>query len=61
MTKLEVLQKYFGHKAFRGGQEHLIDRVLSGGDCLGVMPTGAGKSVCFQVPALMIHAASMPF
>ncbi len=53
MTKLEVLQKYFGHKSFRGGQERLIDCVLNGGDCLGVMPTGAGKSACFQVPALM--------
>lgn len=59
MTKLEVLQKYFGHRAFRGGQEHLIDRILSGGDCLGVMPTGAGKSVCFQVPALMMSGTTI--
>ncbi len=59
MTKSEVLQKYFGHKSFRGGQEQLIDRVLSGGDCLGVMPTGAGKSVCFQVPALMKNGTTV--
>lgn len=59
MTKLEVLQKYFGHKAFRGGQEQLVDRILSGGDCLGVMPTGAGKSVCFQVPALMLDGTTI--
>lgn len=59
MTKLEILQKYFGHKAFRGGQEQLVDRILSGGDCLGVMPTGAGKSVCFQVPALMMNGTTV--
>lgn len=59
MTKLEVLQKYFGHKMFRGGQEQLVDRILSGGDCLGVMPTGAGKSVCFQVPALMMSGTTI--
>lgn len=59
VTKLEVLQKYFGHKAFRGGQEQLVDRILSGGDCLGVMPTGAGKSVCFQIPALMMNGTTI--
>ncbi|MDE6727040.1 MAG: ATP-dependent DNA helicase, partial [Oscillospiraceae bacterium] len=59
MTKLEILQKYFGHRAFRGGQEQLADRILSGGDCLGVMPTGAGKSVCFQVPALMMNGTAV--
>lgn len=59
MTKQEVLRKYFGHGAFRGGQEQLVDRILSGGDCLGVMPTGAGKSVCFQVPALMMNGTTI--
>lgn len=59
MTKSEVLRKYFGHKNFRGGQEQLVDRILSGGDCLGVMPTGAGKSVCFQVPALMMNGTTI--
>lgn len=59
MTKTEVLQKYFGHKTFRGGQEQLVDRILSGGDCLGVMPTGAGKSVCYQVPALMMSGTTI--
>lgn len=59
MTKSEVLQKYFGHRAFRGGQEQLVDRILGGGDCLGVMPTGAGKSVCFQVPALMLGGTTI--
>lgn len=59
MTKSEVLRKYFGHKAFRGGQEQLVDCILGGGDCLGVMPTGAGKSVCFQVPALMLDGTTI--
>lgn len=59
MTKLEVLREYFGHKAFRGGQEQLVDCILNGRDCLGVMPTSAGKSVCFQVPALMMKGTSI--
>ena len=53
---LEVLRKYFGHTAFRGGQRQLVDALLSGRDVLGVMPTGAGKSVCYQVPALLKEA-----
>lgn len=53
MDKYGVLKKYFGYDAFRHGQENIIDAILSGQDVLGVMPTGAGKSVCFQVPAMM--------
>lgn len=59
MTKLEVLRQFFGHTSFRGGQEQLIDRILAGGDCLGVMPTGAGKSMCFQVPAIMMNGTAV--
>jgi len=59
MTKLEVLNKYFGHTSFRPAQETIIDTLLSGRDVLGVMPTGAGKSVCFQVPALMLLGATL--
>lgn len=55
MTKLGVLREYFGHKSFRGAQEQLIDCILSGRDCLGVMPTGAGKSICYQVPAVLMN------
>ena len=49
-----ILQEYFGYPGFRPGQEQLIARILSGGDVLGIMPTGAGKSLCYQVPALML-------
>ncbi|MDD6484633.1 MAG: RecQ family ATP-dependent DNA helicase [Clostridiales bacterium] len=51
MDKYEALKTYFGHSSFREGQEPLIDALLSGRDALGIMPTGAGKSVCYQIPA----------
>ncbi len=54
MTKLEALKHVFGHGAFRPGQEEIVDHLLAGGDALCVMPTGAGKSVCYQVPALLL-------
>lgn len=53
MTKQEILKATFGYDAFRDGQEELIDALLAGRDAVGIMPTGAGKSVCYQVPALM--------
>lgn len=54
-----VLKQYFGHSAFRKGQKELIDALLSGRDVLAVMPTGAGKSVCYQVPALMLPGMTL--
>lgn len=54
MLKQEILKTYFGYPDFRPGQELLIDSILSGRDVLGIMPTGAGKSICYQVPALML-------
>jgi len=48
-----LLKKVFGYDAFRRGQEELINKILSGQDVLGIMPTGAGKSVCYQIPAIM--------
>ncbi|MBR5405803.1 MAG: DNA helicase RecQ [Oscillospiraceae bacterium] len=54
MNPQTVLQDYFGYSRFREGQEALIRHILSGGDVLGIMPTGAGKSVCYQVPAMLL-------
>ena len=59
MTKEEALKTYFGYDAFRGGQEPVIDTLLSGRDALAIMPTGAGKSVCYQVPALLLPGITL--
>lgn len=48
MTQYEILKQYFGYDTFRDGQDVLINSILEGRDVLGVMPTGAGKSLCFQ-------------
>src|SRR4051794_29070658 len=50
---LEVLQRVFGYDAFRGPQREVVDHVVAGGDALVLMPTGGGKSLCYQVPALL--------
>jgi ATP-dependent DNA helicase RecQ len=50
---LEVLHRVFGYAAFRGEQAEIVDRVISGGDALVLMPTGGGKSLCYQIPALV--------
>ncbi|MCW2866839.1 MAG: ATP-dependent helicase RecQ, partial [Marmoricola sp.] len=50
-TPLETLSTVFGYDAFRGEQAAIIDTVVAGGDALVLMPTGAGKSLCYQVPA----------
>ena len=59
MNKHEILKRYFGYDAFRTGQEALVDALLSGRDVLGIMPTGAGKSLCYQVPALMMQGVTL--
>ncbi len=54
-----TLKRYFGYDSFRQGQEELIDAILDGRDAFGVMPTGAGKSICYQVPALMLPGLTL--
>ena len=59
MDKYTLLKRIFGHSAFRPGQEMLIDSLLLGRDVLGVMPTGAGKSVCYQIPAMLLQGITL--
>ena len=58
-TKESVLQRVFGYSAFRGGQEALIDAQLRGRDAFGIMPTGGGKSLCYQIPALLLEGVTL--
>ena len=53
------LSTYFGYSSFRPGQEELINALCAGSDALGIMPTGAGKSLCYQIPALMMEGITL--
>ncbi|MFC4870099.1 DNA helicase RecQ [Negadavirga shengliensis] len=53
MEPIDVLKNFYGYHAFRGNQEKIIQTALGGKDCIALMPTGAGKSVCYQVPAML--------
>ena len=59
MPKRMVQQQYFGYDDFRPGQEPLIDGILAGRDVLGIMPTGGGKSMCYQIPALLLPGLTL--
>ena len=58
-TKESILQRVFGYSAFRGGQEALIDAQLQGQDAFGIMPTGGGKSLCYQIPAVLLEGVTL--
>ena len=58
-TAQEILKQYFGYDSFRPGQDELVQAILSGRDTLGIMPTGAGKSICYQVPALVLPGLTL--
>lgn len=55
----DILKKYFGYSAFREGQEEIIKNILNNKDTLGVMPTGGGKSICYQIPALIFDGITL--
>ncbi len=55
----EILNKYYGYSSFITGQRKIIDNILQGNDTMGIMPTGGGKSVCFQVPALLFAGTTL--
>lgn len=57
--KKEILKKYYGYDHFRNGQEELIDQIIAGKDTLGIMPTGAGKSICYQIPAIYFEGTTI--
>lgn len=57
--KHQFLKKYFGYDQFREGQEILIDSILAGKDTFGIMPTGAGKSICYQLPGIMMEGITL--
>jgi ATP-dependent DNA helicase RecQ len=59
LNKLDILKTHFGFAAFRPGQEEVVDHILAGRDVLAVMPTGAGKSLCFQMPAFMLEGITL--
>lgn len=56
---IRILQEYFGYSSFKTGQKSIIDKILGGHDVLGIMPTGAGKSLCFQIPALVLDGTTI--
>mgnify|MGYP001444959504 FL=1 len=56
---LQLLQKHYGYTSFKPGQAKIIKSILSGRDTLGIMPTGGGKSICYQIPALLFDGVTL--
>ena len=59
VNALETLKTYFGYDTFREGQEKIVEAILANRDVLAIMPTGAGKSICYQIPALMLPGITL--
>lgn len=59
MDKNSALRQYFGYSSFREGQEEIIDAILAGRDAFAIMPTGSGKSICFQIPAAILNGVTL--
>jgi ATP-dependent DNA helicase RecQ len=59
LDKFTILRDHFGHTRYRSGQLEVIDAILARRDVLGIMPTGAGKSICYQVPALLLDGVTI--
>ncbi|SFD42086.1 DNA helicase RecQ [Clostridium uliginosum] len=57
--ELALLEKYYGYKSFRKGQEDIISTIVNGSDVLAIMPTGGGKSICYQIPALIFEGLTI--
>ena len=59
MEAEDILREYYGYESFRPGQDRMVQAILSGRDAMGIMPTGAGKSICFQVPAMLLPGVTI--
>ena len=53
MNKYDILYKYYGYNTFRNNQEEIIDSLINGNDTIAILATGGGKSICFQIPAIL--------
>ena len=59
VDKYDILKQFFGYTSFREGQGIVVDALLAKHDVLGIMPTGAGKSLCYQIPAIMMSGITL--